>query len=169
MTWFLIKGLLLLFVFFILIGSIGNIFGWLFYKLSKKIKSELPLLVSDIFLIISSILCFLFMGLFYASFTFALTIYMKLWAAVIIVSPLIISIYYNSFKEWNKLENKLQSVEYKFNLTITEYNKLTNHNNRIILMNCYLIVLSYIFFLIFNNLANSFSLGLNNYLLSLIK
>jgi len=141
MTWFLIKGLLLLFAFFIFTGTIGNLFGWL-------------LVASTIFLIIFSILCFSFMGLFYASFTYALTTYMKLWFAIIIVSVFIIYIYIHTVKEYMKLKTKLQSDAFNFNPLNSEYYIRNHVNTKTILSSGHFIILSYIFFLIFNNLAD---------------
>lgn len=169
MTWFLIKGLLLLFAFFILTGTIGNLFGWLFFKLSKSLNNGWLLVASTIFLIIFSILCFSFMGLFYASFTYALTTYIKLWLAIIIVSVFVIYVYIHTVKEYMKLKNKLQSDEFNFNPHNSEYHIRNHVNTKTILSSGYFIVLSYIFFLVFNNLAGKFSFGLNSYLLSLIK
>jgi hypothetical protein len=169
MTWFLIKGLLLLFAFFILTGTIGNLFGWLFFKLSKSLNNDWLLVASTIFLIIFSILCFSFIGLFYASFTFALTTYMKLWLAIIIVSVFVISIYIHTVKEYLKLKNKLQSEDFNFNPRNSEYHIRNHVNTKTILSSGYFIVLSYIFFLIFQNLADKFSFGLTTSILSLIK
>ena len=169
MTWFLIKGLLLLFAFFILTGTIGNLFGWLFFKLSKKLNNEWLLVASTIFLIIFSIICFSFIGLFYASYTHALTKYMKLWFAVIIVSVFIIYIYIHTVKEYMKLKNKLQSDAFIYNPHNSEYYIRNHVNTKTILSSGYFIVISYIFFLIFNNLADTLSFGINSYLLSLIK
>lgn len=169
MTWFLIKGLLLLFAFFILTGTIGNLFGWLFFKLSKSLNNGWLLVASTIFLIIFSILCFSFMGLFYASFTYALTTYMKLWFAIIIVSVFIVYIYIHTVKEYMKLKTKLQSDEFNFNPRNCEYHIRNHVNTKTILSNGHFIVLSYIFFLIFQNIADKFSFGLNSSILSLIK
>lgn len=169
MTWFLIKGLLLLFAFFILTGTIGNLFGWLFFKLSKKLNNDWLLVASTIFLIIFSILCFSFMGLFYASFTHALTAYMKLWFAIIIVSVFIVYVYIHTVREYMKLKNKLQSDEFNFNPHNSEYHIRNHINTKTILSSGHFIVLSYVFFLIFNNLADKFSFGLTSFLLSLIK
>ena len=169
MTWFLIKGLLLLFTFFILTGTIGNLFGWLFFKLSKRLNNEWLLVASTIFLIIFSILCFSFMGLFYATFTHALTAYIKLWFAIIIVSVFIVYVYIHTVKEYMKLKKKLQSDEFNFNPHNSEYHIRNHVNTKTILSSGIFIVLSYIFFLIFNNLADKFSFGLSSYLLSLIK
>lgn len=169
MAWFLIKGLLLLFAFFITTGIIGNLFGWLFFKLSKILNNEWLLVASTTFLIIFSILCFSFIGLFYASFTHALTAYMKLWFAIIIVSVFIVYVYIHTVKEYKKLKNKLQSDEFNFNPHNSEYH-IQNHVNTKTILSCgVFIVLSYIIFLIFNNLADKFSFGLNSYLLSFIK
>lgn len=169
MTWFLIKGLLLLFAFFIATGTIGNLFGWLFFKLSKKLNNDWLLVFSNIFLIIFSVLCFSFMGSFYASFTYAMTTYMKLWFAIIIVSVFIIYIYIHTIREYMRLKQKLQSDEFNFNPRNSEYHIRNHINAKIIASNGYFIVLSYTFFLIFKNLSDSFSFGLNSYLLSLIK
>lgn len=169
MTWFLIKGLLLLFAFFIASGTIGNICGWLFFKLSKVLKNEWLLVASTIFLITFSIASFSFMGLFYASFTYALTTYMKLWFAIIIVSIFILYFYIHTVKEYMKLKNKLQSDEFNFNTRNSEYHIRNHVNTKTILSSGYFIVLSYIFFLIFNSLADIFSFGLSSWLLSLLK
>ena len=169
MTWFLIKGFLLLFAFFIATGTIGNLFGWLFFKMSKSLNNDWLPLASTIFLILFSILCFSFMGLFYASFTYALTTYMKLWFAIVIVSIFIIYIYIHTVKEYMKLKNKLQSDEFNFNPRNSEYHIRNHVNTKTILSNGHFIVLSYILFLIFNNLADKVSFGLNSYVLSLIK
>ena len=169
MTWFLIKGLLLLFAFFIATGIIGNLFGWLFFKLSKGLNNDWLLVASTIFLIIFSIVCFSFMGLFYASFTYALTTYMKLWFAIIIVSIFIIYVYIHTVREYMKLKKKLQSDEFNFNPSNSEYHIRNHVNTKTILSSGSFIVLSYIFFLIFNNLAEKFSFGFNSWLLSLLK
>lgn len=169
MTWFLIKGLLMLFAFFILTGTIGNLFGWVFFKLSKGLKNDWLLVVSTLFLIIFSILCFSFMGLFYASFTYALTTYMKLWLAIIIVSVFIIYVYMHTVREYMKIKSKLQSDEFNFNTRNSEYHIRNHDNTKTILSSGYFIVLSYIFFLIFNNLADKLSFGLNSWLLSFLK
>lgn len=169
MIWFLIKGLLLLFAFFIATGTIGNLFGWLFFKLSKVLNNERLLVASTIFLIIFSIACFSLMGLFYASFTYALTTYMKLWFAIIIVSVFILYIYIHTVREYMKLKSKLQSDEFNFNLRNSEYHIRNHINTKTILSSGHFIVLSYIFFLILNSLADKFSFGFNSWLLSLLK
>ena len=167
MVWFLIKGLLLLFVFFIATGTIGNLFGWLFYKLSKSFETSWFLLISTIFLIVFSIVCFSFMGIFYASFAYALTTYIKLGFAIVIVSAFVLYIYIHTVKEYIKLKNKLRS-DY-FNLNKSEYHIQSHVNTKIIFSTGHFILLSYIFFLIFNNLADKFSFGLTTWILSLIK
>lgn len=169
MTWFLIKGLLLLFAFFISTGTIGNMFGWLFFKLSSKLNNDWLLVASTIFLIIYSASAFSLIGMFYASYTYALTTYMKLWFAIVIVSVFIIYIYIHTVREYMKLKNKIQSDEFNYNPHISEYHKRHHVNTKIILSNGLFIVLSFVFFLIFNEFADKFSFGLNSSILSLLK
>ena len=160
----------MLFAFFISTGVIATIFGWLFFKLSKKLNNDWPIVACTIFLLIFSILSFSLMGLFYASYTHALTKYMKLWLAIIAVSVFIIYIYIHTVKEYMKLKNKLHSNASYLDLSeITNFSIHNRLNTKTVFSSGHFLVISYIFFLIFNNLADKLSFGLNSYLLSFFK
>ncbi len=174
MKWYLLKGTLMLFPFFISMGVIGNLVGlvsfFIYSKSNKRLEEFLKISIWISFFI--GFVFFLIMGMFYATYSLTLTHFMKKWLAIIIVLIIIlITVYYSNkeFKEITKKTFRLTDADFMIDGTINPY---INHGqvvNQALFSSSPFILISYIFFLIFNGLADTLSFGLNSYLISFFK
>ena len=86
MTWFFIKGVIMTFPIFIIMGIVGNLIGGLTLSIftktghHKNVKGFLKFSIYVSFII--GAFFFAVMGMFYASYTFLLTSYMAKWLAI---------------------------------------------------------------------------------------
>jgi hypothetical protein len=171
MTWTFVKGGLMMVPIFIIMGIIGNLVGAIALGIFTKSKSEninsflkltiyLSYFVGAVF--------FLLMGMFYASFTLLITCYMAKWLAIILVSIFLLIINKYTFKEVRLLHNKnILLGPYEF-YEKEKYYKQSHVVNENVLLGGMLIFPAYIFFLIFNGLADKLSFGFNSYLIWLV-
>jgi len=172
MTWFFIKGVLMTFPFFIIMGIVGNLIGVLTLSIFTKTGHQNINGFIKFSIYVSFIIgAFFFgvMGMFYASYTVLLTAYMAKWLAIIVVTLLLISISRYTFKEVRSLHNKtilFASYEFYNEGKYSRHSQVVNEN---ILLGLMLLLPSYIFFLIFDNLADKIFMGLNSYLISFFK
>lgn len=174
MKWYLIKGGLIIFPLFIAMGLIANLIGllsfFIFSKSNKYINDFLKISIWISFFI--GFIGFSYMGMFYASYTLTLTPYMVKWLAIIIVLSFILVIVYYSSKEYKSLTRKTIAFNYGHFQFHPRNNPYINHSqivNQSVFQACPMLLISFIFFLFFNGLADTLSFGLNSFLLSLIK
>ena len=109
------------------------------------------------------------MGMFYATYTLFLTTYMTKWLSIILVVLFLLLLSRYTFKEVRSIHEKnilIASYEFYGKGKYSKHSQVINEN---VLLGCMLLFPSYVFFLIFNNLADKFSFGLNSWLLSLIE
>lgn len=172
MIWTLIKGGLIMAPIFIIMGIVGNIIGAIALIIFLKLKGEninrflkLTIYVSYFIGGIS----FIIMGMFYSSFTLFLIEYMPKWFAVIIILLFLSTITKYTFQEIRLLHSKnilLAPYEFFEKEKFLKQSQVVSEN---ILIGVVFVFPAYIFFLIFNDLADSLSFGLNSFLISLIK
>lgn len=157
---------------FIAMGLIGNIIGAFAFFLFTKTKSNdiNGFLKFSIFIsfFIGAIFFYL-MGMFYAAFTLSLSTYMAKWLAILLVIIFLILLTRYTFKEVRYIHEKnilIPNYEFYDKGKYLKHIQVVNEN---ILLGCMVLFPSYIFFLIFNNLADKLSFGLNSWLLSFLK
>jgi hypothetical protein len=169
MIWDLIKGCLMAFPIFILMGIIGNLIGVLSLAIFSKIGNYNIngfLKISIFISFIVGAVFFFIMGMFYASYTLYLTTNISKWFAVMFVSIFLVLISIYTFREVRNLHNKnilIASYDFFDNGKYRKHRQVVNEN---ILLGSIVLFPSYILFLIFNDLANRLSLGLNSFLMS---
>ena len=173
MTWYLIKGFLVVFGVFIAMALIGNFIGIVQFSLYKNARSFEKYSIRISFII--GMLSFIIMGMFLASFAYSLVNQMSLWLSVSLTLFFVLSIHYLTYKEtremtvrrMNRQASEINNLEiHHIKNTFSKHSQIINQN----VLNGYIALLpSCIFFLIFNSLADKFSFGLNSYLLNLIK
>lgn len=172
MTWQLIKGVLMAFAIFVAMGISGNIIGGFAFSIFTKKRSDNInsfLKVSIFISFIIGAIFFYLMGMFYASYTLFLTTYMTKWIAIILVVVFLLLLSRYTFKEVRSIHEKNVLVSpYEF-YNKGKYSKHGQVVNENVLLGCMVLFPSYIFFLLFNNLADRLSFGLNSWLMSLIK
>ncbi len=154
---------------FIAMGIIGILIGRLIFAMfinskSENINSFLKLSIW-IFFIVGAIFFFI-MGMFYASYTLSATTYMPKWLAITLVSILLLLIYSYTFKEIKALHNKNVLFVPSDFYNSRKYFNYGQVVNEYVLSAGLVLLPSYIFFLIFNNLADKLSFGLNSFLMS---
>jgi hypothetical protein len=172
MKWFIIKGALMAFPIFIVMGIVGNLFGLMSLSIfSKTGKDNINgFLKFSIFLsFVIGAIFYTIMGMFYASFTLLLTSYMVKWLAIILVAIFLIFIVRYNYKEVRSLHNKnllFASYDFYDNGKYSKHSQVVNEN---VLLGFIMLFPAYIFFLIFPSLADKVSFGLNSYLISFFK
>jgi hypothetical protein len=169
MIWDLIKGALMAFPIFIVMGIVGNLIGGLtlaIYSKTGNYNINGFLKISTIVSFIIGGIFFFIMGMFYASYTLHLAINISKWIAVILVTIFLILISIYTFKEVRNLHDK-NTLLASYDLFDTgKYRKHRQVVNENILLGSIMLFPSYILFLIFDNLADRVSLGLNSFLMS---
>lgn len=172
MKWQLIKGALMAFPIYIVMGIVGNLIGGLAFAIFNKTKhSNINgfLKVSIFISFFIGAIFFFIMGMFYASYTLFLTIYMAKWLAIILVVFFLLLLSRFTFKEIRSIHEKnirFASFDFYENGKYFKHSQVVNEN---VLLGSMLLFPSYIFFLVFNNLADKILFGLNSYLLSFFK
>lgn len=157
---------------FIVMGVVGNLIGvialFIFAKTEKENISGFLKFSIFVSFIIGAIF-FAIMGMFYASYTLLLTAYMAKWLAIVLVAFFLILISSYNFKEVRSLHNKnvlFASYDFYDDGKYSKHSRVVNEN---VLLGCMLLLPAYIFFLIFPNLADKVSFGLNSFLISFFK
>lgn len=172
MLWFILKGVLMALLIFVIMGIVGNIVcGMVFFLFSatsnQNIKRFLRLSVSISFTI--GLFFFFVMGMFYASYTLLLAEHFAKWLVITFTIIFLLIMYRYTFKEVQSLHKKNALISaYEF-YKKDKYLKHIRVVNESILLGGIILLPSYIFFLIFNNLADTLSLGINSYLISFFK
>ena len=172
MTWQLIKGALMAFPIFIAMGIVGYIIGALVFSIFIKTKNNNIndfLKISIFISFIIGAIFFYIMGMFYSAYTLFLTTYMTKWLAIVFVVLFLLLLSRYTFKEVRSIHEKnvlIASYEFYDKGKYSKHSQAVNEN---ILLGCVILFPSYIFFLIFNNLSDKLSFGLNSWLLLLIK
>ncbi len=178
MTWYIIKGAIMIFAIFIFMGLIGNIVGIISFWLHRQLRTpqynfeQLSIWIS--FFI--GVIMFAIMGMFLASFVLSLSKNISLWLGIPMSLLLVLLIIYHSNREAKSITmrrinktssdiNNLSIDELKKN-TYKKHSSIVNQN---VLTGYYSILPSLIFFLIFNGTADTLSFGLKSFLLSLVK
>lgn len=161
-------------------GLIGNLVGIISFTLFlKKYPTEVDVTIRiNHFLKTTIWICFfvgglffIIMGMLYASFTLLLSTHIVKWLAIILVVIFLLVINTYIFKEVKSLNQKnILFLDFDFYHTNKKkYSNYTQVVNQNVLSGGLLLLPSYIFFLIFNELADKLSFGLNSFLLSFIK
>ena len=157
---------------FIAMGIVANIIGGLIFAIFTKTKNSNIngfLKISIFISFIVGAIFFYLMGMFYATYTLFLTTYMTKWLSIILVVLFLLLLSRYTFKEVRSIHEKnilIASYEFYGKGKYFKHSQVINEN---VLLGCMLLFPSYVFFLIFNNLADKFSFGLNSWLLSLIE
>lgn len=162
-----------MFPLFIAMGLIANIVGLLSFTIFSKLRKPIDVFIK-ISIWISSIIGligFSVIGMFYATFTLSLTIFFKKWFAITIVSIFILIIISYASKEYLTLSKKnayLNYSDFQLDPTNKPYYNHSKIVNQYVLQSYPYLSFSYIFFLIFNGLADKLSFGLISYFMSFI-
>lgn len=162
--WELVKAIIVIFGFFICIGVISINLGFILYKTFTRNRSEIGLaFVNSIMFILGAVL-FALLGMFFASLTEVIGTNAPNKYTIGIMAFWMLSFTYSAFKTYHQTKAKGNGVQYSDTTFLRDYKFWGHRTTLIIYRQLFFIPLSFVFFIIYRESADKFTLGLYSFL-----
>ena len=165
MVWYLVKGIIILFAFFIALGIATLILSLIMFLLVKQRQKWISIYFTMFLMSLVGIFFFLILGSFYAQFANGLTISVSKPIAFLLVLGLVFLIFKHTNKEFKKSSQKILNRDFIFSTEINQFTKSNTYDTHRILSFRYLIFIFYLIFSFKPNWIPSFLFNFNSRIL----
>lgn len=146
MIWYLIKGLIALFGFFISLGIGTLILSLILFLIVKQKQQMSTIYLAMLLMSLVGIFFFTVLGSFYSQFAIGLTAYVSKPIAFIIVLGFVFLIFKFTNDEFKKSKRKILSKEFILNTEINQFTKSNIYDTHRILSFRYVIFIAFLLF-----------------------